>query len=82
MKTNWIEFDNSMEGNFEFKTFQDALKFVNKVGQLAEIQNHHPNILMHEYKKVKITLTTNDAGMKITPKDHRLAQGINRLSQT
>jgi pterin-4a-carbinolamine dehydratase len=37
---------------------------------------------MHEYKKVKITLTTNDAGMKITPKDHRLAQGINRLSQT
>jgi 4a-hydroxytetrahydrobiopterin dehydratase len=81
MKTNWIEFDNSMERNFEFDTFQDALKFVNKVGQLAEIQNHHPDILMYEYKKVKITLKTVDAGMKITPKDYRLAQGINRLSQ-
>ncbi len=79
MKTNWKEFSNSIERNFEFKNFQDALKFVNKVGQLAEIQNHHPNILMHDYKQVKISITTHDAQNSVTDKDYRLAEGIDKM---
>jgi len=79
MKSNWTEFDTSIERDFSFESFQDALKFVNKVGQLAEIQNHHPDILLHGYRNVKITLCTHDKGYQVTSKDYRLADGIDRL---
>lgn len=81
MKSNWKELTNAMEANFEFNSFQEALKFVNKVGKLAEIQNHHPDILIHDYRMVKITLSTIESGNKLTIKDYRLAKGINRLSR-
>ncbi|MBT4774796.1 MAG: 4a-hydroxytetrahydrobiopterin dehydratase [Crocinitomicaceae bacterium] len=81
MKNNWKELTNTMEANFEFNSFQEALKFVNMVGKLAEIQNHHPNILMHNYNQVKITVSTIDSGNKLTIKDFRLAKSINRLSR-
>ncbi|MDC3337527.1 4a-hydroxytetrahydrobiopterin dehydratase [Flavobacteriales bacterium] len=81
MKNNWKELTNKMEANFEFNSFQEALKFVNMVGKLAEIQNHHPNILMHNYNQVKITLSTTESGNNLTIKDYRLAKGINRLSR-
>jgi 4a-hydroxytetrahydrobiopterin dehydratase len=79
MKNNWKESQRSIERDFEFESFQDALKFVNKVAKLAEIQNHHPDILMHSYKNVKITLCTHDENNCVTPKDHRLAKGIDKL---
>ena len=79
MKTNWQELNSTIEQNFTFDSFQDALKFVNKVGKLAEIQNHHPDILMHGYKNVKITLCTHEKGNKVTSKDYRLADRIDRL---
>lgn len=44
---------------FTFKNFKEALVFVNKVGELAEEEGHHPNLLMHEWKYVTIMLTTH-----------------------
>lgn len=44
---------------FIFKNFKEALAFVNKVGELAESENHHPNIFLFGWNKVKITLTTH-----------------------
>jgi 4a-hydroxytetrahydrobiopterin dehydratase len=44
--------------NYTFKNFKEALKFVNKVGEVAESEGHHPNIHMTDYKKVRIDLTT------------------------
>lgn len=43
---------------FTFKNFKEALIFVNKVGAIAEEQGHHPNIFLHNWNKVTITLTT------------------------
>ena len=80
MKNNWKESNRSIERDFVFESFQDALKFVNKVAKLSEIQNHHPDILMHSYRKVKITLCTHDVSNSVTSKDHRLADGIDRLT--
>ena len=45
--------------NFEFKNFQEALAFINKVGEIAENEGHHPDIFLHSYKKVKISLSTH-----------------------
>lgn len=49
-----------------------------RVAILAESQNHHP-IWKNEYNKVEIWLTTHDAGNRVTNKDQKLAESINRL---
>lgn len=45
--------------NFMFEDFEEALEFVNEIGDLAEDEGHHPNILIHDYKHVRITLWTH-----------------------
>lgn len=47
---------------WERKDFADALAFVNKIGQVAESDDHHPNIHLIDYKKVKVELTTHAIG--------------------
>lgn len=59
---------------FLFSDFKSALRFVNKVGKLAETANHHPDIVL-KYGKVKITLSTHSAG-GLTGKDFSLARDI------
>ena len=77
-KSSWKEKDNALVGEFGFKDFNEALEFVNKVGVIAENMQHHPDIYLHSYNKVNITLTTHDQG-KVTEKDHNVADMIDRL---
>ena len=51
-----------IQRKFVFKNFKEALEFVNKVGRLAESEDHHPDIFIHSYKKVDITLSTHSIG--------------------
>ena len=60
---------------YEFKNFVWALAFVNQVGEIAEKINHHPNILIHNYKYVKIEIYTHSSNA-ITIKDLELKQKI------
>jgi 4a-hydroxytetrahydrobiopterin dehydratase len=48
------------------------------VGDLAEKENHHPDIYLHDYKKVKISLFTHEK-QAITALDHSLAKKIDNL---
>ncbi|MCW0484937.1 4a-hydroxytetrahydrobiopterin dehydratase [Gaoshiqia sediminis] len=77
---NWKTENNQLEKVFNFQDFSQAMQFVNKVGALAEKINHHPDILIFAYKKVKISLTTHSAG-NVTSLDHELAEKIDRLTQ-
>ena len=54
--------DKKVKREFEFKNFKEALYFVNKVGEIAEKEGHHPNIYLHSYKKVELTLWTHKIG--------------------
>lgn len=51
--------DKVIERQFEFKDFAKALAFVNKVGEIAEDEGHHPDIFIHGWNKVKISLWTH-----------------------
>lgn len=51
--------DKVIERQFEFKDFAQALAFVNKVGEIAEDEGHHPDIFIHGWNKVKISLWTH-----------------------
>lgn len=56
---NWKVIDNHhLEKEFSFKNFREALAFTNKVGELAEKENHHPDIYL-AWGKVRITLWTH-----------------------
>lgn len=75
---NWNKETEKITKEFTFKNFQEALTFVNKVGDLAENMDHHPDILLHSYKKVTISLTSHSDG-KVTEKDHQLASKIDEI---
>lgn len=67
--------DGSIEKEYEFKDFKEAIGFINKVADAAERENHHPNILLHNWNKVKLTLTTHAVG-GLSEKDFSLALRI------
>jgi len=54
----WKLNGNKIEREFVFKNFVEALKFVNKVGDLAESEGHHPDIHIH-WNKVNLELWTH-----------------------
>ena len=71
----WQEKNNQLYRAFTFKDFKDAFSFMTKVALIAEKMDHHPN-WTNVYNKVEISLSTHDAGDKITDKDHTLAKAI------
>jgi len=77
---NWNKINDNkvIEKEFVFENFQEALDFINSVGKLAESADHHPDILLFAYKKVRITLTTHSEN-KVTEKDFNLAKKIDKL---
>lgn len=50
--------EHHLEREFVFKNFQEALAFTNKIGEIAEQEDHHPDILL-SYGKVKVLLWTH-----------------------
>ncbi len=62
---------------FEFENFRSALEFVNRVGDLAEEEGHHPDIAIH-WNKVELILWTHAIG-GLHENDFILAAKIDRL---
>jgi 4a-hydroxytetrahydrobiopterin dehydratase len=58
--------------------FAEALAYVNRVGEVAETMNHHPDIDIR-WNTVTLRLTTHSAGGTITEKDRALAAAIDAL---
>jgi len=74
----WNEINNTITKTFEFNSYLDGIDFVNEVANLAELENHHPDINIG-YCKVTISLTTHDSG-GLTDKDYKLAKLIDDLN--
>jgi len=74
----WNEVDNALERTFEFDDFRAALAFVNRVGELAESESHHPDITI-EYSKVTLRWWTHTAG-GVTDRDRELAEKSSALA--
>ncbi|MBK9097750.1 MAG: 4a-hydroxytetrahydrobiopterin dehydratase [bacterium] len=76
--SDWMQEEKQIAKQFQFKDFAEALTFVNKVGSEAEKMDHHPDIFIHSWNKVKITISTHSEG-GITKKDFQLAEKIEGL---
>ena len=68
----WIEVDGALQRDFEFPDFASALSFVNRVGELAEAENHHPDISFG-WGRVTLRWWTHSAG-GVTERDRDLAE--------
>jgi 4a-hydroxytetrahydrobiopterin dehydratase len=69
--SQWNEVDGALERSFELPSFPEAIAFVGRVAELAERENHHPDILV-SYRTVTLRWTTHSAG-GITERDRALA---------
>ena len=74
----WRGEGDSIVRDVECKGFHSAMALVNAVADAANEANHHPDILIHDYKHVRLTLSTHSDG-GITENDFALAATIDGL---
>lgn len=74
---NWSLEDTTIQREFQFKDFREAMVFVNRVADVAQEQGHHPDILI-TYKTVRLTLTTHKIG-GLSENDFIMAARIDQL---
>lgn len=75
----WSYENDKLHRHLEFGSFREAMSFIVRISYEAEAMNHHPE-LYNVYNKVDITLSTHDAGGKVTEKDIELAQAIHKIN--
>jgi len=74
----WAEDGGALHQEFRFGDFAEALAFVNRVGEVAESANHHPDIDIR-WNTVTLRLSTHSAGGVVTDRDRALAAGIDQI---
>ncbi len=77
---NWRIVAGKLQREFEFANFKETIAFVNTVAEIAEDMNHHPDMLIHSYKKLTVEVWTHEA-QSTTNKDYELATQIENLFQ-
>jgi 4a-hydroxytetrahydrobiopterin dehydratase len=69
---DWTLEGGALVRSLTFPGFTEAMKFVNRVAEVAERENHHPDIDIR-YNRVRLALVSHDAG-GITQRDSRMAR--------
>jgi 4a-hydroxytetrahydrobiopterin dehydratase len=73
----WEYVDKKIFKSYKFDTYMDGIDFVQKIAELSERNNHHPDILIG-WCLVSITITSHDIG-GVTTKCVNLAMGIDLI---
>ncbi len=74
----WKEENDRLSREFVFNDFSEAFAFMTRVAMIAEKLNHHPD-WSNVWNKVRINLSTHDAGNVVTDLDKKLADEIDHL---
>ncbi len=77
--SEWRREGDEIVRGWEFGDFAQAIGFVNRVADAAEEANHHPDILVHGWNKVRLSLTNHSAG-GLTEADFAMAGRIDGLA--
>jgi 4a-hydroxytetrahydrobiopterin dehydratase len=73
----WQEQDDALVREFELASFPAAIAFVDRLAELAESENHHPDIDVR-YRRVTVRWTTHSEG-GVTAKDREMAERTSAL---
>ena len=71
---DWERNGDAIERSLTFDSFLEAISFINRISDHAEMADHHPEIF-NVYNRIELTLTTHDAD-GLTHKDFDLAEKI------
>ena len=74
----WRREDGTIVRDYSLENFEAAIQFVDRVAAVAEVKNHHPDILVHGWNKVRLTLSTHSEG-GLTDAGFELAALIDQL---
>jgi 4a-hydroxytetrahydrobiopterin dehydratase len=77
-QSQWRREGDEIVREWRFEDFSQAMQFVNRVAEAAEEANHHPDILVHGWNKVRLSLTNHSAG-GLTEADFEMADRIDKL---
>ena len=75
----WRRAGDSIVAQLECEDFAGAIALVNRIAVAAEHADHHPDILIHGYRRLTITLSTHSVG-GLTQRDFALARAIDALA--
>ena len=76
--SGWRREGDEIVREWQLENFAEAMGFVNRVAELAEEANHHPDIFVHGWNKVRLSLTNHSAG-GLTDADFEMASRIDKL---
>lgn len=74
----WERAGDEIVREWRFEDFREAVAFVNRVAEVAEEANHHPDILLHGWNKVRLSLTNHSVG-GLTEMDFTMAARFDGL---
>jgi 4a-hydroxytetrahydrobiopterin dehydratase len=77
-RSDWEREGDWLVREWRFDGFAEAIEFVDAVAEVAEDANRHPDIYVHGWNKVKLSLTTHGAG-GLTDDDFAMAAALDRL---
>jgi 4a-hydroxytetrahydrobiopterin dehydratase len=75
----WAREGDAIVREWRFEDFAAAVRFVDRVAEAAEAAGHHPDILLHGWNRVRLTLSTHSEG-GITANDVGLARTLDGLA--
>lgn len=76
--SNWSFENNSLVINFSGRDFIQIIGLVNQIALVSEKADHHPDLFIHGWNKLKISISTHSEG-GVTQKDFDLAKKIDQL---
>ena len=77
----WRRDGDSIVADLECADFAAAIALVNRIAEQAEQADHHPDLFIHGYRRLTVTLSTHAAG-GLTQRDFALARSIDASAST
>lgn len=79
LSSDWRRDGQAITRELKFEDFAQAIAFVNRVAEVAETHNHHPDIQLYGWNKVRLELSTHSEG-GLTRADFDMAAHIDDLA--
>ena len=76
--SEWKQKEEKLIRTITFSNFKEVVSVVNKISKIAEKVNHHPDLEIFSYRKLRIKIHTHELN-KLTEKDFDLAMKIDSL---
>ena len=77
----WQLSKNTLDRDYVMKDFMAAIQLIGRIAKIAEKENHHPDLFLSSYRKLKVSLSTHSIG-GLSENDFILAAKIDRLPKS